>query len=364
MKRVSKALMVLFLAVAVLLTGCSGNTDEKGNDIKDVKVGFIYVGPTGDGGWSYAHEMARQYVVEKLGVETLYKESVEEGPEVENVMKDMIDQGANVIFATSFGYMDYMEKVSKEYPEVKFMHCSGYKMTENMGNYFGRIYEPRYLSGMVAGMKTESDVIGYVAAFDIPEVVRGINAFTLGVQAVNPDAVVKVRWTNTWYDPAKEYEAARALLDEGADVIAQHQDTAGPQQAAQERGVWSIGYHTDMEEAAPDAYMTSPVWDFGPYYVEQIQAVIDGTWTPESYWGSMEDGVVALAPLSKNAPEGAQEAVDEAQAKIASGELKVFAGPIKDQAGNVKVAEGQVMTDDELLSFDWFVQGVEGKINK
>lgn len=362
MKRVSKVLMVLFLAMAVFLTGCSGDSGQEG--AQDVKAGFIYVGPTGDGGWSYAHEMARQYVVEQLGIETLYKESVEEGPDVENVMKDMIDQGANIIFATSFGYMDYMEKMSLEYPEVKFMHCSGYKMTENMGNYFGRIYEPRYLSGMVAGLKTESNVIGYVAAFDIPEVVRGINAFALGVQAVNPDAVVKVRWTNTWYDPAREYEAARALLDEGADVIAQHQDTAGPQQAAQERGVWSIGYHSDMSEAAPDAYMTAPVWNFGPYYVEQIQKVIDGTWAPESYWGSMEDGIVALAPLTENAPEGAQAVIDEAQAKIKSGELKVFSGPIKDQEGNVRVAEGELMTDDELLSFDWFVQGVEGKINK
>ncbi|MDF2613435.1 MAG: Purine-binding protein [Clostridia bacterium] len=329
---------------------------------KAVKVGFIYVGPTGDGGWSYAHDQGRKYLEEKLGVETIIKESVPESQEVEAVAADMIDQGCNVIFATSFGYMDYIEKISKEFPEVKFFHCSGYKTTENMTAYFGRIYQARYLSGIVAGMKTETNQIGYVAAMPIPEVIRGINAFTLGAQSVNPDVKVKVVWTNTWYDPAKEKDAAIALLDGGADVIAQHQDTAGPQQAAEERGVWSVGYNSDMSSFAPKANLTSAVWNWGPYYVEKVQSVIDGTYKSESYWKGFEAGIVDLAPLTANAPEGAQAEVDAAKAAIIDGSLNPFAGPIKDQTGAVKVAEGSAMTDEEMLAFDWFVEGVEGEI--
>lgn len=370
-KRILAFVMILALAISVF-TGCGnkaeetkGGSPEAGNEASDkLKVGFIYVGPIGDGGWTFAHNEGRLYLEEKLDVQTIYKEAVPEGPEVEKVMRDMIDQGAKVIFATSFGYMDYMEKVSKEYPDVKFLHCSGYKTTENMANYFGRMYEPRYLSGIVAGMKTESNKIGYVAAFEIPEVVRGINAFTLGVHSVNPEAKVAVRWTHTWYDPAKEKEAAKALLDEGVDVIAQHQDTTGPQQAAEEVGAFAIGYNTDSFEKAPKAYMTAPIWNWGPYYVEQVKAAMEGNWESHSYWGGMEDEIVAIGELSKNAPEGAFEKVEEAKKKILSGELNVFAGPIKDQGGNIVVDDGKALTDGEMLSIDWFVEGVEGKIEK
>ncbi len=370
MKKVISKLLVGVLAVSMMVSGCStakklANVDSNAPVAKEeMKVGFIYVGPIGDGGWTYAHNEARLYVEEQLGVQTFYKESVPEGPEVEKVLKDMIDQGANVIFATSFGYMDYVEKVAKQYPHIKFLHCSGYKTADNMSNYFGRMYQARYLSGIVAGMKTQSDTIGYVAAFEIPEVIRGINAFTLGVRSVNPDAKVVVRWTHTWYDPAKEKEAAKALLDEGADVIAQHQDTAGPQQAAEERGVWSVGYNTDMQATAPQAYMTAPIWNWGPYYAQQVQAVMEGTWKSESYWGSMNEEIVRLAPLTAIAPEGSKEKVAEMEGKIKDNSFTVFQGPIKDQNGEVKVEEGQQMTDGEMLSFDWFVEGVVGKIEK
>jgi len=256
-----------------------------------------------------------------------------------------------------------VEEVSKEYPDIKFLHCSGYKMTDNMGNYFGRMYQARFLSGLVAGMKTKTGKIGYVAAFEIPEVIRGINAFTLGVRAVNPEAKVYVRWTHTWYDPGKETEAAKALLDENCDVIAQHQDTAGPQQAAEAKGAYSIGYNSDMASMAPNAYMTAPVWNWGPYFIDQIQKAMDGTWTPTSYWGGLEDGIVDLAPLTANAPEGSREKVDEMRAKIVSGEFHVFGGPLKDQKGVVRVKKGEVMTDSEMLSMDWFVEGVVGKID-
>lgn len=362
MKKGLTLLLILLLAVTLTVVGCSPSTPAPGDE--KLKVGFVYIGPIGDGGWTYAHEQGRKYLVDELGVEAIYKESVPEDQESEKVMRDMIDQGAKVIFATSFGYMEHVNKVAEEYPDVTFLHCSGYMSGDNFGNYFGRIYEARYLSGIVAGLKTESNEIGYVAAFDIPEVVRGINAFTLGVRSVNPEAVVKVRWTNTWYDPSTEKSAAIALLDEGVDVIAQHQDTAGPQLAAEERGMSSIGYNTDMVEMAPKAYMTAPVWNWGPYYVSQVKAVMDGTWQPETYWGSLEDGIVDLAPITDIAPEGAKEAVEKAKADILAGTNYIFEGPLKDQNGEIKVPAGTKMTDEEMLSMQWFVEGVEGKIGQ
>ena len=318
------------LVAAALLAGCAG-----GQKTNDMVAGFVYIGPVGDHGWTYAQDKGRLMVEKELGIRTIYKESVPEGPEVKDVIRNMIDQGAKIIFAGSFGYMDYVEEISREYPEIKFLHCSGYKMTDNMGNFFGRMYQARYLSGLVAGMKTETNKIGYVAAYEIPEVIRGINAFTLGVLEANPKAKVYVTWTHTWYDPGKETEAAKALLDDGCDVITQHQDTAGPQQAAEMRNAYSIGYNSDMYSMAPKAYMTAPVWNWGPYYIDQIKMAMDGTWKPTSYWGGLEDGIVTLAPLTENAPEGSAEKVAEMREKIISGELNVFGGPIADQNGKV-----------------------------
>lgn len=376
MKKLTSLLLVLILSLGVFLTGCGSNGANKAEDennktnestqgtkmdAKDIKVGFLYVGPVGDGGYSYAHDQGRIYMEKQLGLQpSVVKESVpEDDAEVQNVIESMIDQGVNVVIGTSFGFMDGMEKAAKKHPDVKFLHCSGYKTAENMSNYFGRMYQARYLTGIVAGLKTKSNVIGYVAAYEIPEVVRGINAFTLGVRSVNPKAVVKVKVTNTWYDPAKEKEAALALLDEGADVIAQHQDTTGPQQAAEEKGAYSIGYDTDMKNAAPKANMTSAVWNWGIYYVDQIKKIMDGTWKSESTWEGMETGIVDIAPLTENAPEGAKEKVDAAKKAIISGENKIFVGPIKDNKGTVRVEKGKVMTDEELLNFDWYVEGVD-----
>ena len=239
-----KAIMLALLTVLFLLTACGTKKEETAAPAtadQPMTVGFIFVGPIGDGGFTYAQNEGRLLLEKETGVKTIYKESVPEGPEVKEIAKNMIDQGATVIVATSFGYMDYIEELAKEFPNVKFLHCSGYKTADNMTNYFGRIYQPRYLSGLVAGLKTKSNKIGYVAAFPIPEVIRGINAFTQGVRKANPNATVEVVWTSTWYDPAKEKDAAVALIDKGADVIAQHQDTAGPQQAAEEKGVFSVG---------------------------------------------------------------------------------------------------------------------------
>jgi basic membrane protein A len=366
MKRKLAVFLSLLLVFALVATGCGAGTPDteepQENEKPAVKVGFIYIGSASDGGWSEAHDKGRQYLEEQLGVETVVKESVPEGPDCIKIINDMVDQGCNIIFATSFGYMDYVVQAAQNHPDVKFLHCSGYKMADNLGVYFGRIYQPRYLSGIVAGMKTKTNKIGYVAAFGIPEVVRGINAFTLGVRSVNPDATVAVKWTHTWVDAPKAKEAAKALLDEGCDVIAQHQDAPGPQVAAEESGVWSIGYNMDMTSVAPKAHMTAPVWNWGPYYVDQIKAVMDDSWKAENYWGGMKDGIVNLSPLTENAPEGAQEAVDKAQAAILSGENKIFTGPLKDNTGQLKVPEGVTLTDEQLTSIDWLVEGVIGKV--
>ncbi|MEW6623502.1 MAG: BMP family ABC transporter substrate-binding protein [Bacillota bacterium] len=362
-------LLVLFLALALVVAGCGGKKAEEPKkdappEPEEFKVGFVYVGPIGDAGWTYAHDQGRLYLENNVpGVKTFYVESVPEGADAERVMTEMVQQGAKVIFATSFGYMEYLINVANKYPDVVFEHCSGYMTAPNAANYFGKMYQARYLSGILAGMKTESNIIGYVGAFSIPEVVRGINAFTLGVRSVNPDAKVIVSWTNTWYDPATEKQAALALLDVGADVIAQHQDTPGPQQAAQERGKWGIGYNTDMRQFAPEATMTSPVWNWGPYYVNVVKSVMDGTWKSHEYWGPMSDGIVDIGPFNDKlvTPE-MKEKVLAAREAILKGELDVFAGPIKDQSGQIRVPEGASMTDAEKLSFDWFVEGVEGKI--
>jgi len=366
--------LMIFVLVVGMLAGCSTSeapveeateeTTEEVTKTEDLTVGFVYVGPIGDGGWTYAHDQGRLELIDALGVNTIYVESVPDSDaSIESEIRNMVDQGAEVIFATSFGYMDHVEKLSKEYPEVTFFHCSGYKQTENMANYFGRMYQPRYLSGVVAGMKTEANKIGYVAAFPIPEVIRGINAFTLGVKSVNPDAEVEVVWTSTWYNPATEKEAAVSLLDGGADVITQHQDTVGPQQAAEESGAYSIGYNTDMREMAPKAYMTAPVWNWGPYYIEQVQNVIDGEFEAHAYWGGLEDEIVALDDLTDLAPEGAKEAVESAKESMINETFHVFDGPIKDQSGEVKVEAGETLTDEEMLNMMWFVDGVIGNIN-
>jgi len=355
-----KIMFLALMSVLLIMLGCG--SDKKGKSSDELVVGFIYVGPIGDGGWTYAQEQGRLFLEKETGVKTIYRESVPESPEVIDVARNMIDQGAKVIIAGSFGYMDYIEELSHDYPQVKFLHASGYKTTDNMTNFFGRIYEPRFLSGLVAGLKSKTNKIGYVAAFPIPEVIRGINAFTLGARAVNPKATVEVVWTNTWYDPAKEKDAAIALLDKGIDIIAQHQDTAGPQQAAQERGVWSVGYHTDMTSVAPKAHLTAPVWNWGPLLVSKINDIKNNTWTNKPYWGGLKDGVVKLSPLTSNVSENANSVVEDYMAKIKAETFHVFQGEIKDQNGKIMVKAGEKLSDAQMLNMNWFVQGVIGRI--
>ncbi|MBC3887208.1 BMP family ABC transporter substrate-binding protein [Acetobacterium paludosum] len=364
MKKKLGVLMLALIMVVVSVVGCSSGSTTKTNAV--TKVGFLYVGPADDGGWSQVHDQGRAKMVEHFNgkVETVVKENVaEEKSAVVSTVRDMVDQGCTIIFGTSYGFMDGMVEAAKEFPNVKFEHCSGYMTSDNLGTYFGRIEEPRYLSGIVAGLTTKTNKIAYIAAMPIPECVRGINAFALGVKSVNPTATVNVSWTNTWYDPTVEKAAAEALIQQGCDVTAQHQDSTAVMEAAKEAGKLSIGYDLSAAATMPEVYMTAPLWDFSGYYTERVQAVIDGTWKSDTYWGGMNDGIVSLDTLTKLAPGSAQAQVDTATAAIKAGTLNVFAGEIKDQTGTVRVNAGTVLTDEAELSMDWFVDNVVGSVN-
>jgi len=332
-----------------------------------LKVAFVYIGPALEPGWSYSHDQGRLAIEAAFpDIETAYVENVPENPaDSERVIRDFAQNGYGLIFTTSFGYMDPTINVAKDFPDVKFVHISGYKTADNVTNAFGKMEEPRYVTGIIAGLTTKSNVIGYVAAFPIPEVIRGINAFTLGVRSVNPNATVKVIWTSTWFDPQKERAAAEALLDSGADVLAQHQDSTATALAAQDRGAYAIGYHVDMAAQAPNAILTGPVWNWGSYYINVVQSVVNGTWTNTPYWGGWKDGVVDLAPYNPIIPVEIQTQADAVAAKFKSGEMTIttiFTGPLNDNTGEQKLAEGQSLTDEELLSIMWFVEGVEADL--
>ena len=326
------------------------------------KAGFIYIGPVGDAGWTYAHDQGRKYLEKKLNIETIYLESVPEGAEAISSMENLIALGCKVIYATSFGYMDPVQDIAKKHPDIVFEHCSGYKRAKNVGTYFGRIYQADFLAGIIAGAMSKSGKIGYVAPVPIPEVVRGVNAFTLGARISNKDATVKVVWVNNWYDPATEKEAALSLIESGCDFIAHGQDSPAANQAAEEHGLYSIGYNSDMRKFAPKSFLTAPIWNWGPLYVEMTKAVMDGTWKSEDLWPGLEKGIVKLAPISDKVPDSVKLKVIYYEDQIKKGAYKIFQGPIKDQKGNTKVKEGQTLTDKELLEMFWFVEGVLGTI--
>ncbi|MCL6460033.1 MAG: BMP family ABC transporter substrate-binding protein [Gorillibacterium sp.] len=327
------------------------------------RVAFVYIGPPGDGGYTFQHDQGRKYMEEKLGIKADFVENVPESADAERIITELA-QNHDIIFTTSFGYMDFTLNVAKKFPKVKFEHASGYKTDVNMSTYFGKNYQASYLSGIAAGKMTKNNSIGYVGAFPISEVIYNINAFTLGAQSVNPAAKVSVVWSNTWYDPTTERNAAVSLLDKGADVLMAYQDSPATIQAAKEAGAFAGGNDSDMSSFAPDNYLTNPVWNWGPYYVKTVQSVIDGTWKSEQYSGDMTDGMIELAPFGNKVPDDVKKLVEDAKAKIIAGTLDVFTGPILDQTGAVKIQEGQKMTLEEVLGVNWFVKGVEGTIPK
>jgi len=383
--KVRKMWLIFLLVFALALVACGGDDEEAtepeaeapaeteteseaaAESDEPFKVAFVYVAPIGDLGWTYAHDEGRLMLEEEFGddIETVFVENIPEGPDAERVIRDFAQKGYDLIITTSFGYMDPTLTVAEEFPDAQFVHISGYKSADNMSNIFGRMYQPRYLSGLAAGAATESNIVGYVAAFPIPEVIRGINAFTLGVREVNPDAEVRVVWTNTWFDPPTEKEAAEALLSAGADVITQHQDTTEPQKAAANAGGLSIGYDSDMGSFVGDTVLTSPGWKWGPKYVAIDNQLQDGTYeTDESYWGGLVDGIVTLAPFSPLVSEESKTLIAEKQALIESGDWDVFCGPINGADGEVLVADGVCLSDGEMLGMGCFVEGVEGSADK
>jgi basic membrane protein A len=353
------------LGAAALATGLGGRIGVAQDT--DFKAAFIYVGPIGDGGYTYAHDQGRLALEASTGITTAYSENVPEvQAEAERVIRGYAEDGYQMIVATSFGHGPAVLAAAPAFPDTQFIHISGYQTADNVSTAFGKIEEPRYVSGIVAGAMAPTGKLGYVAAFPIPEVIRGINAFTLGVQQSNPQATVQVVWTNTWYDPALERSAAEALLDGGAEVIGQHQDTPGPQQAAEAAGKYGVGYNSDMSASAPNANLTNPVWNWGVYYTLAATQIQDGSWVGgNQYWGSWKDGVVDLSPIADFVPAETVTAAEAEIAKFKSGEKGVstiFTGPLLDQEGAEKVPAGTTMTDEEILNMDWFVQGVQGDL--
>jgi len=330
----------------------------------DSIAGFVYVGPVGDHGWSYQHDQGRQGVEKELGIKTTFVESVAEGADAERVIRKLASSGNKIIFTTSFGYMNPTNKVAKQFPDVKFEHATGYKRGNNVSTYSGRYYEGRAVIGTIAGMMTKSNVIGYIASFPITEVVRGINAMTLAARKVNPKVEVKVVWVNSWFDPGKEGDAAKALIDQGADIITQHTDSPAPLQVAEQRGVFGFGQASDMHEFAPTMQLTAIVDNWTGYYTNRIKAALDGTWESTDTWHGLKEGMVVMAPYSDAVPADVRAAADKVRDDIIAGSLHPFAGPINNQAGEEVVKAGASIADGDLAGMDWYVEGVQGKLPK
>jgi simple sugar transport system substrate-binding protein len=331
-----------------------------------LKVAFVYVTPVSEAGWVHQHEQGRQSVEAAFAgkVKTTYVENVPEGPDAERVIRDLARQGNQLIFTPSFGYMEPTLKVAKEFPQVKFESITGYKTAPNVAVANARYYEGRYLAGIAAGRMTRTNVAGYVAGFPIPEVLQGINAFTLGMRSVNPKAQVHVVWLDTWFDPAREREAAMTLFNANADVVAFHTASTAVMAAAQERGKMAVAYHSDMRKAAPDAQIVAVTHHWGDYYVRRVQAVMNGTWKSGTFWGGVKDAMVRAGDFGPKVPKAVRDEVIARQSQIATGKLLPFAGPITDNEGKLVLAKGKNLTDQQILEMNYLVAGVHGTLPK
>ena len=353
-----KLILMAAAALALMLGASAALAQDK------TKACWIYVGPIGDFGYSYQHHQGLLAVQEKFGdkVETAYLESVPEGPDAERALERLAREGCDIIFATSFGFMDAVNKVAKRFPDVKFEHATGFKQeSDNVALYNARFYEGRYIIGQIAAKMSKAGLAGYIVSFPIPEVIMGINSFMLGAQSVNPDFKVKIVWVNTWFDPGKEADAAKALFDQGADIIVQHTDSTAPLQIAEERGLFGFGQASDMIKFAPKAQLTSIVDDWAPYYTRRVQELMDGTWKPTNVWEGLKEGAVLMAPYT-NMPEDVAAAAEETEQKIASGELHPFTGPIVKQDGTEAIPAGQTIDDPTLLGMNWYVKGIDDQL--
>jgi len=327
------------------------------------KAGFVYVGPVADFGWSHQHDLGRQAAQKALGdkLKTTYVESVKEGPDAERVIRELATAGNGIIFTTSFGFMNPTLKVAKQFPKIKFEHATGYKRTDNLATYNIRFYEGRYVQGVIAGRMSKSGVVGYIGSVPIPEVVMGLNAFIRGMRTVNLNGKIKLVWINGWYDPGKESDAAKALIDQGADMIAQHTDSAAPLQVAEQRGIHGFGQASDMIKFAPKAQLTSSIDHWDEYYTQRIQAAMDGTWKTQDIWGGLKAGMLRMAPWT-NMPDDTAQAAQAAVDGIESGSIVIFKGPLNDQSGKAKIADGATLSDDEVLGMNWLAEGIEGTL--
>ena len=351
-----KLLKLLIVALSVMFFSVAYAGDK-------VKVGFIYVGPTGDHGWTYRHDIGRQDVEKHFGdkVETTYIESVKYGPDAERAIRAMAKGGADIIFATSFGYMEPMLKVAKEFPNVKFEHATGYKQSDNMASYGLRLYQARHVQGVIAGMMTKTNKICYVGAFPIPEVIREINTYYLGAKSVNPDVDIDIVWVNTWYDPGKEAQAAKVMIAEGCDMVAQHTDSPAPLQTAEKAGVLGFGQASNQYKFAPKAQLTATIDNWSPYYIAKVQGVIDGTWKTGDYFGHMNEDVVQMAPFT-NMPADVKAFAQKIKDGITNGKYFAFTGPIKDNTGKLQLKDGEIADDGHLNSMMYYVEGIDAKV--
>ena len=351
------------LLVALVAASCGGDDGDAGGDGEAFKVGFMYIGPPGDAGWTFQHDEARKFVEAELGeeVETTFLDSVPEansGPAIDQ----LIAQGNQMIFATSFGYGDTVIQKAEQNPDVVFEHATGFQRADNVATYFVQHWEPSYLLGMIAGRMTKTNRLGYVGSFPITEVIRDVNSFTLGAQSVNPDVKVNMVFINTWFDPPKEKQAAKGLIDAGADVLFGIEDSPSVLQEAAANGVHAATWNSDMSRFGPDAFLSAVVLNWGEHYVERVRAAMDESWESEDYWGTLEEGAVELAPYGEAVPEEVREEVDEKLAGFEDGSFNPFVGPISDQEGAVRFEEGHEMTFEEFVGWDWFVEGVEGSL--
>ena len=354
--------ILMTAAAAVLAVSAIATTGASAAD--KLKIGFIYLGPIGDLGWTYRHEVGRQEMVKALGdkVETTYLENVSEGPDAERSIVQLARTGNQLIFTTSFGYMDPTLKVAKQFPKIKFEHATGFKNAPNMGTYAGRFYEGRYIQGVIAGKMSKKGVLGYIGSFPIPEVISGINATMLGAQTVNPNIKLKVIWVNTWFDPGKEADAAKALADQGADVIMQHTDSPAPMQVAAQRGILAFGQDSDMIKFGPKAQLTSIIDNWGPYYTQQAKAVLAGTWKAGDTWDGLKEKMVVMAPYT-NMPADVKALAEKTEAEIVAGTLHPFKCPVLGQDGKPVECKGGTHLDaGQILGMNFYVKGVDDKM--
>ncbi len=359
----SSVIIVGVAAAAVAAVAVASSVPvAKGAD--KLKVGFVYLGPVGDFGWTYQHEVGRQGLVKDLGdkIETTFLENVSEGPDSERAIEQLARSGHKLIFTTSFGYMDPTLKVAKKYPRVNFEHATGYKRDKNMSTYSGRFYEGRYIQGQIAAKMSKSRVLGYIGSFPIPEVVSGINATMLGAQSINPNIKVKIIWVNTWFDPGKEADAAKALLDQGADVIMQHTDSPAAMQAAAARNAYAFGQDSDMIKFGPKSQLTAIIDNWPPYYDDRVKLELAGKWTSSDTWGGLKSKLVVMAPYT-NMPDDVKAMAQKTEAAIVAGTLHPFTCPITAQDGKtVECKNGKNLEDGQILGMNFYVKGVDDKL--